>query len=143
MKKLVFLAFSLLFLVALVSAYNYDSENDYYWARDYYRSSDFDSSSRYTYKDNTYHYGYEYDSFDDYKASLNYRYYPGYYRNDYGSRPSYKYNSQSRYDSSGSGRVFVKNSDYYLYHSRTFQRDYLVKCSAEPPEGSFFYIRCY
>lgn len=149
--------------------YNMESVNsDYYWAKDYYHTYDFDSSSSKTYRFNTYHNGYEYDNFDSYKQSLFDRYHSSiyieskavydydkdykkgksgkkYYRSDYkGKRGSWDYDD-SRYGDalnsvSSRSRVFVDDSDYYIYHSRTFGKSYLKKC--DPNRGGFIYVSC-
>jgi len=140
-------------------------EPDYYWAKDYYHTHDFGVSSSETYRSNTFHNGYEYGDFGSYKQSLFDKYHSSIYitgktvydgndrryrskkkyKSDYGKKGSKWDYDYSRYRGgvnsvSSRSRVFVDSDDYYVYHSRTFGKDYLKKC--DPNRGGFIYVSC-
>jgi hypothetical protein len=154
-RNIVF-ALSLIFFLGLALAHPYgynmgSVDSDYYWASDYYHTSDFDSVSSKTYKFNSYNKGYEYDDFESYKWDLFKKYnLPGYgydgmgYRSgDVNGRVRVRDDLRFRDDENSidsRSRVYEENSDYYVYHSRTFGKSYLKKCDSDG--GRFFYIKC-
>jgi hypothetical protein len=156
-KQLSVLSICLIILIypAISTAHiNLNFEKDYYWAEDYYHSSDFVRTSSQTYRLNTHNEGYKFSSFEAYQDYLFVKHHPYLFINtpkieqraNIITNPNQigtmhqQYQQLPYYRSPSYPIEGIKGE--YIYYSPTTNKIVKKSCYIVPPLNSIAYVKC-